>query len=515
MAQFFRHPPQVTFDADQMPHFAGITDDEPMVRKPSSHQKRKSKEQTDQLASGIAEAALLPGTSHAPFPSVISRDAPFSIGFPSRTSLSPLGPPQNAHHMIPSPKHPTPDQTFSSVVSQMTTDVNPLLPPVRPGTGSRSSTSLSAQSTSDSSSPRIRSTVRHEPYRIPSGRTRYSVTESTPPQVDVSGPSPYTYPRQGSLPNPGVDYYRNQAQQNAVETFAAPAPYSRSVEQYGLQAGRFPDSHAPDYGYTLAGPEHIRQNATWPTPQQALPPESPRSFYSATSSLQSGQLATGEPPYATSHASSSSNLYSTAHVPQPDYVHPTLYSGPDFYGRTPINMDHGQSHVRPWYGQASDSYTLPRSTSHVQGGGGLAHAQYSQPPQLLAPQAVQHLSGLLPQTGYSPLLPASAAYASEPMMQNHSQQDNQSHVKPEPRSPGKSSSHEEQQRQQQYEQPQYGGYVTAPPPPCYTHPAQAVSQDVKAHTLDDGSEEAKPFSAPQYPTSGIYGISQSEDPRDS
>lgn len=495
MAQFFRHPPQVTFDADQMPHFAGITDDEPMVRKPTAQPRRK-KEQSEQSTPGSHEAPL-PGPSHMPIQNV-SHNPPFLTTLPPRTSLSPIGQSQpHSHHMISSPiqRH---DQTFSSTLSHMSTDVNPLLPPLRPGTGSRSNTSLSAASTSDTSSPRIRSAIshnnRHEPYRIPLGRHRYSIPDISPPIPNETASPAYAYPRQGSLPNPGMDYYRPGMHQASSSEFAT--PQSRSMGYYSAPLASASDSSHADYGYSLSTANQ-NQHAPWTTMQQVAPGDSPRSFYSTvSSSIQAGQLATGEPPHTLLHSPNPASMYSGSQIPQPDYAHPTLYSGPDFYGRTPVSMDVNHNQVQPWYGQVSEEQAIIT-------GGVQPHTQHAHNPDIVAPQAVQHLAGFLPETGYSPLLPSSAAYASEHAMQGNVH-NGHAGVKHEPSSPGK---------KYMYGHPQ-GAYITAPPPPSYTHPAHLHQEDNKPSQLSLSRQEPKQLQGPEYPSSGSYDQGL-EDPRDS
>lgn len=500
MAQFFRHPPQVTFDADQMPHFAGITDDEPMIRKPHVQQRRK-REQSDQMTPSLVEASLLPVPGQSSSQQNTVQNPPLLAPLPPRTSLSPIGPSHPYQTMNSPIQHP--EQNFTSIASHMTTDMNPLLPPVRPGTGSRSSTGLSNASASDSSSsPRMRSTlhqtIRHEPYRIPSGRSRYSsIIDSTPSPHIENGQSPYSYPKQASLPNQGIDYYRNIGRQESSEAFAK--PYSRSLEQhYPMSMATGPSNGSQDYRYTLASPEAVHTPA-WPMSSQGEASDNSQGYYST---MQSGQLATGEPPHNMTHpqASESGPVYAPQQAPHSTYSHPTLYAGPDFYSRTPVAMENNQGQARQWYGQGQEQYAMHGRTAAS------SHPNHAFPQQehLIAPQAVQHLSGLLPQTGYSPLLPASAAYANElPTHDSIQHFDNGHQLKSEPYSPGKQSSYDQQQQ----------SYITAPPPPSYTHPNQSFQEENKVSPADQ--EDIKPFSAYPYAQPGNFEASQMEDPRDS
>jgi hypothetical protein len=502
MAQFFRHPPQVTFDADQMPHFAGITDDEPMIRKPAANP-RKKKTASEQLTPSAMEASL-PRPSDLPF-QTISHDPPVSsANHPPRTSLSPVAHHQQPqpHHMISSPVH---DQSFSSVLSHVPTNVNPLLPPVRPGTGSRSSTSMSVASASDTSSPRIRSSIshanRHEPYRVPIPRHRYSITEQTQNIQQEHASSPYPYPRQGSLPNPGMDYYREGIHQVASGTFAPPIPYSAGHYSAPIASSSNNNGNNgnSEYSYTLGGPQTMH-DVPWQTAHQAiLPSDSPRSFYSTASSLQTGQLATGEPPNVTIHQSTShAPIYTRGQIAQPGYSHP-IYGGPDFYNTTPpVNMEVPHSlATRPWYDQAVEEQPVQMNAMHLQ------NMTQSQPQHLLAPQAVQHLAGFLPETGYSPLLPSSAAYASDQMVQQEQSHTESTNIKTEAYNAGK---------HHKYEHPQ-GAYITAPPPPSYAHPNQSHQEDVKPDHLAVPQYGVRTYQSMNYPAPGVYDPSMN-DPRD-
>lgn len=494
MAQFFRHPPQVTFDADQMPHFAGITDDEPMVRKPTSHP-RKKKAASEQLIPGAAEGSLPPRASDLPF-QTISHDPPVSSASQApRTSLSLIAHHQHPHHMICSPAH---DQSFSSVLSHVPTNVNPLLPPVRPGTGSRSSTSMSIASASDTSSPRIRSSFshanRHEPYRVPILKHRYSITEQTQAMQQDHTSSPYSYPRQGSLPNPGMDYFREGIHQVASAAFASPIPYSAGHYSAAVASSSSVGNNGnSDYRYTLEGSHHMH-DIPWQTAQNAaIPSDSPRSFYSTASSLQTGQLANGELPNAMAHQNAPpASFYTSGHIAQPGYSHPAMYGGADFYTTTPpVNLENGHDlATRPWYDQAVDEQPVQMNAVHPQ------NTSHSQPQHLIAPQAVQHLAGLLPETGYSPLLPSSAAYASEQMGRQVSNQTEPSNVKTESYSPSKHHN---------YGHPQ-GVYITAPPPPSYNHPNQdrAHQEDIKPDHSAFPQYGVRPHQPMDYSDPGIY-----------
>lgn len=483
MAQFFRHPPQVTFDAEQMPHFAGITDDEPMVRKPAT-QPRKKKEQSKQGSSGPQEASISTA-SQIPVQDV-SSNPPFLPSLPPPSALSPILP-QHAQHLVSSHPVPPHDHVFPSVLSHMSTHISPLLPAVRPGPGSRSSTSLSAASASDTSSPRLRSSVghtyRHEPYRIPIGRHRYSVTELTPPTPQDQLTS-YPYPRQASLPNPSMDYYRPRMQHMSSDTFTTSSPQLPSQYPAAIAAphghGNFP------HGYSFAGVEHMQQ---WPSSQQLTgPSDSPRSFYSTTSTLQGGQLATGDPPYAAmQHSLDANSEYTSGHIAQPDYSQAAFYGDSEFSTRPHMDVDAIQRHTaRLWYEQAADCQTYRAN-------GAPSHANQSQPHHLIAPQAVQHLAGFLPETGYSPLLPSSAAYGSERTGQELSQME-QSHVKSEPYSPGKHGA---------YGHPR-GAYITAPPPPSYTQPSQVQEDEVKPPQTHIFQPDVKPHNTVEYTTSSVH-----------
>lgn len=496
MAQFFRHPPQVTFDADQMPHFAGITDDEPMIRKPAA-QPRKKKQPSEQLTPNAREASL-PGSSQTAFQN-ISNDPPVVSTLPPRTSLSPTSQ-HRPQHMLSSQAVQPHDQSLSSVLSHISTDMNPLLPPVRPSPGSRSSTGHSGASTSDSSSPRTRPSIshsnRHEPYKVPIPRHRYSITDMTHPIPQEHMP-PYSYPRQASLPNPGMDYYRPRMQQ--LSSFAAPYP-THIAGQYSAPIPSTSENGNPDYRYTLAGAEHMQQ-VPWPSHQQGVPPpDSPRSFYSTTSSLQTGQLATGEPPYSAElHSSGHSSMYTSGNIAQPDYSQTTLYGPSGFYGGSHADADAGQSHPhpsRPWYGHVSDGQIENANVGHAQ-------VTHSQPSNLIAPQAVQHLAGFLPETGYSPLLPSSAAYASDVGSQEQSRME-EVPVKSESYSPGKQGTYG----------PAEAAYITGPPPPVYTQPDQRYQEESKVCQPHASQQEVQTYQALKYTESSVYNPGM-EDPRDS
>lgn len=506
MAQFFRHPPQVTFDADQMPHFAGITDDEPMVRRPHVPQRRK-REQSGQITPNAVEATLLPGSSHGSFQN-ITQEPPVVAPFPSSTSISSLSP-HNPNHMMHSPMQHGAGQTFASTASHLSIDTNALVAPVRPPTGSRSSTGLSNQSTPDITSPRLRSgqhsSNRHEPYRLPSSRNRYSNLEFTPsPHVENLQPM-FPFPKQASLPNPGMDYYRNSSQQGTSESFHT--PYSRSLEHDSWPSSEMMGGHKQDQQYTLAGSEPVT-NAAWPMSNGLARQDAPHDFYAASSYMQTGQLATGAAPLSVqdTHAIAYGPGYPSTQPSHSGYSHPALYPGPSFYSRTPMQTDQNQQDTQPWYGRAQEEAT---EAAHFQSQ--QLESSHSQP--ILAPQAVQHLSGFLPQTCYSPLLPSSAAYANgyatDSQPSDHPQDASSSRsgrqVKAEPSSPGKQGTYDSNSQ----------GYVTAPPPPSYTHPNETYAEEGKVSPSGNNQEDNKPVFHYQYPSSGMFDPPQMEDPRDS
>lgn len=244
------------------------------------------------------------------------------------------------------------------------------------------------------------------------------------------------------------------------------------------------------------------QQVPWPPSQQGVPPsDSPRSFYSAASSLQTGQLATGEPPYsAMLHNSGTSSMYTSGNIAQPDYAQPTMYGGgAGFYGgpRAEIEANqHPSFPTRPWYGHNGEGQVDLAN-------GGHPHVAHPQPSNLIAPQAVQHLAGFLPETGYSPLLPSSAAYASEAHVQEESGIE-QSHVKAEVYSPGKQGT---------YSHPETA-YITAPPPPEYTQPVQVFQEEAKACQTDGSQKETQKYQSLEYTASSVYDPGM-QDPRNS
>jgi len=145
-AKYFRHPPQVTIDEEGLPRFAGLTDEEPMVRKPPSQQRKNVSE-----ATALANKAIYYGV-----PASIPGDDTPDDDTEARTSpiLAPLvSPPRTA------------SRSSTGLVRSRT---------------SASSTSATTASQSPNMTPRRTSTssVRPGPYRVPSMRQSQTISGS-------------------------------------------------------------------------------------------------------------------------------------------------------------------------------------------------------------------------------------------------------------------------------------------------------------------------------------------------
>jgi hypothetical protein len=498
MAQFFRHPPQVTFDTDGIPRLSGLTDDEPMVRKPPSQQRRAKKEPSESSVA-LSELGSLPSTvtgPNIPFPSVI-HDAPFASNLTRQRSNSMA----YASPTPPIPNHPS-YSPHASILANMTVDRNPLLPSLRPHVSSRSSTSTSAASTSDASacSPRIRNpTNRHEPYRVPAPRHRYSITEFSTPETHASMySSSYPYTRHGSLPYAGMECYRPSLQahsQHSTESFSSHPSHPMNPYWSGEVPLPGPSTESQYLGYPSRG----YSTGSWPVMYQSQPSplHSPQSFYSVPS-IQSGQLANGEPPE--SH-SSQNNLGPRGDYRQSDNFGQHLVQTPaDTYsGHVAHANATEQPSQRPWYAPVIEGQQISQPVVETP-----AFARAEMPPHMIAPQPIQHLSSFLPQTGYSPLLPSTAAYGTDAhapeLTSEKSEVKLEQDFSPRRRFSGTSGQ---------------DGYVTVPPPPSYIHSGIPVVQSAKSANFEYGEHpdtDPKPHNRSSDYTPKVYSQKGSLDP---
>lgn len=186
MAQYFRHPPQVSFGEDGLPTFAGLTDDEPMVRR-VSHRPRRRRDRSEMQTWNSARQPSGQGRS------VESDCMPSSIGVQHGAGVT--------SHTTPTSVSATVAEA-SAQAQKLPTTSAAQAPSAQNANGTTAVTSANdSRRSSRSSIGGYRSSttdpVRHEPYRIPTGRPNSSCSSHHDAQ-SLTSPFIYGHPAVGT-----------------------------------------------------------------------------------------------------------------------------------------------------------------------------------------------------------------------------------------------------------------------------------------------------------------------------